>query len=897
MIKKLLTSATVLALAPPMSAQLIDFDFPNRPTAEVTEPNYVAWPVGRGKGESKTFDNGVTVTLSGEDRANGVNSNWSKQSVQLGVNGSTSFRLFGDGVLACVIDDDNNWSKPADNGPTALVVTIEGLAPGTHSLIAYHLNTDKNQTLPPIEVEVDGKVKLTGVNYTSNADGLKAVDVGRSYVEFDVTEGVPVVVKYRTVPQDGVEYTTTCVTVNGLEFDINPYGILDEWPINHDFHTDADNGTVNFKWTGADIAVSHKLVYGTDSTAVADATSYQYEGKAAEFAADGFSPLMRYWWRVDEVDDAGNVHKGKVKTFQPRRLAFPGAEGYGRFAIGGRTGIVYHVTSLEDDADKPGTLRYGVERLHEPRTIVFDVSGIIELKTRLVISDKYVTVAGHTAPGRGILLRGKSFGMQSDGITRFMRLYLGGADDWNESMGGNPNTSDGMGMTGNDHSIMDHCSIAWTLDEGFSSRNAKTMTLQRTIISEALNYAGHATQYENQGRHVSHGYAATIGGGEMGSQVGSYHHNLLAHCEGRNWSLSGGLDGAGYYDGHHDVFNNVVYNWGGRATDGGTHELNFVNNYYKMGPATTQKYLLRHQFEGVGKGSQRAYVSGNIREEKNGTKTQDKEGTTYRYETSNGQVLDWDPWNNEPFFPSHATVETAEAAFKNVLSDVGCNMPELNNHDIRIVKETLTGTTSTKGRYTGKAGLPDCESDAEGFAGLNIIEASRESGWDTDNDGIPDWFEILVCTDYATPNNNEDRDGDLFTDLEEYLAWISVPNFRIDEAADVTLSTYFAGYKTPSYQITGLPPTVSGEIRDGVLTVTPTAEAPTLFTVEVKASEDGISLTRSFNFASENGKSAIIPVFGNEDGEDAPLYDILGRRVTNPQRGLYVRKGEKVIIR
>ena len=108
-------------------------------------------------------------------------------------------------------------------------------------------------------------------------------------------------------------------------------------------------------------------------------------------------------------------------------------------------------------------------------------------------------------------------------------------------------------------------------------------------------------------------------------KVGSYHHNLLAHCEGRNWSLSGGLDGVGAYDGHHDVFNNVVYNWGGRATDGGSHEVNFVNNYYKMGPATTQKKLFRLQLEGTGSGTQSAYVHGNIRQAAgNGALTEDK---------------------------------------------------------------------------------------------------------------------------------------------------------------------------------------------------------------------------------------------------------------------------------
>ncbi len=882
----------LLTIAAAMStqAQNIDFDFPGRSTSEVTEPNYISWPVPRVESETLTLDNGMSITVSGSGNATDVGSNWNKQTVQAGM------KLLGDGVLACKIEDGN--LVKLYEGETALVLTIEGMTPGRHSVIAYHHNTDKNQILPPVDVEVDGEVKVVGALYSSNKDDLKKSEVGSSYVEFDVTDGKPVVIRYITRPEAGVEYSTTSIQVCGLEFDTNPYVILDESPENYDYHVDADDGSLTFSWTGADIAVSHKLVLGTDSTTVADSKIYDYEGVAPTFETGGFSPLKTYWWRVDEVDANGNVYKGRVMTFMVRRQAFPGAEGYGRFAIGGRVGDVYHVTSLEDDGDTPGTLRYGVEKAEGPRTIVFDVAGTITLKERLVVSDKFVTIAGQTAPGKGILMRGKSFGMQSDGITRFMRLYLGGADDWNDSMGGNPNTSDGMGMAGNDHSIMDHCSIAWTLDEGFSSRGAKTMTLQRTMISEALNYAGHATQYANQGKHVSHGYAATIGGGEMGSQAGSYHHNLLAHCEGRNWSLSGGLDGAGYYDGHHDVFNNVVYNWGSRACDGGTHQLNFHNNYYKMGPATTQKLLLRHQFEGVGKGTQSAYVGDNIREETNGTLTYDKEGTTYRYETSNGQILDWEPWSTEPFFESYATVETAGAAFKNVLSDVGCNMPMMLNHDIRIVDETLNGTTSTTGRYTGKKGLPDCESDAGGYASLDITEASREDGWDTDLDGIPDWFEDLVGTDPYTANNNEDRDGDFYTDLEEYLAWIAVPNFIAEKAVDITLSDYFAGYKSPTYEIASYPEGITATIANGVLTVTPTAAAAKKSVVKVKASEEGISLVRDIHVAYPSGVSTgIIDINVEDTASDAPLYDLIGRRVINPTRGIYVRKGEKIVIR
>mgnify|MGYP002854940522 CR=1 FL=1 len=890
----LLTGATLVA-----TAQNIDFDFPGRQSSEVTEPNYIPWPVGRVASESLTLDGGMTLTVAGGEGASAVGSNWNKQTVQKGL------KLVGDGVLACNLEDGNMVKVQGE--PTSIILTIEGMTPGHHSVIGYHHNTDMNQVLPTIQVLVDGVVQQSDVKYSTNYDGFKMSDVGRSYVEFTAIAGQPVVITYITQPEAGKDYSTTSVTLNALEFDVNPYGIMDEQPTNYDYHTacDQEEGlrTLTLTWKGADVAVAHKLVLGTDSATVANATAYNYEGAEAKYTASGLSPLVRYWWRVDEVEASGTVHKGRVMTFQPRRLAFPGAEGYGRFAIGGRGGMVYHVTSLADDGSE-GTLRYGIEQLSgKPRTIVFDVGGVIALNSRLTVSDKFVTIAGQTAPGRGILLRNKSFGMQSDGITRFLRLHLGGADDWDDSMGGNPNTSDGMGMTGNDHSIMDHCSIAWTIDEGFSSRNAKTMTLQRTMISEALNYAGHATQYDRQGHHVSHGYAATIGGGEMSSLVGSYHHNLLAHCEGRNWSISGGLDGGGNYDGHHDIFNNVVYNWGGRASDGGTHELNFVNNYYKKGPATSQNYLLSHDFEGVGKGTQRAYVSGNLRQETSGKITQDKQGTTYRYTTSNGQVLDWEPWSDVPFFPSYATVETAEAAFCNVLSDVGCNQPELSNHDQRIVSETLNGTTSTVGRYTKKRGLPDCESDAGGFSSLNITEAQRDAQWDTDRDGLPDWFELLLGTNPYQASNNDctDEDG-FYTDLEYYLNWLAEPHFQLQagEGTTIDLKPYFAGYPTFTAEAqatagTGIAYTLEGTTLR-IDRTTPTG----LHTLSVTVCQPstGITCTRHFNIAvtPTDSQAAIVDTSVKPQYTPQRGYTLGGRRMTaSPLRGLKVVKGGKRI--
>ena len=411
---------------------------------------------------------------------------------------------------------------------------------------------------------------------------------------------------------------------------------------------------------------------------------------------------------------------------------------------------------------------------------------IDELKSRLAVSSPYVTIAGQTAPGKGICIKGAPFGVGPDGICRFIRVRLGGG-----------RTFDGIGMAGADHSITDHCSISWTIDESFSSRGAKNITLQNTLISEALNIAGHKNYKKGKG----HGYAATIGG-----NVGSFHHNLLAHCAGRNWSMGGGLDGNGYYSGALDIFNNVVYNWGGRATDGGAHEVNFVNNYYKMGPSTTQKYILRAQLEGVGKGSQSYYCEGNIRQDLDGTKVTDNEELR-RYELSNGQVLDWNVWVDKPFFPSYAEVESAEDAYKSTLSDVGCNMPMFDEHDQRIVRETLDGTYTYTGSVGKTPGIIDNEKDAGGYE--DYPEEKRAADFDTDGDGLPDWWEELHQTDPNSPagdfsDSNADPDKDGYTNLEEYLDWMSVPHY-VSDGKDVTIDVapLFVGYTNPTFRVEG----------------------------------------------------------------------------------------------
>jgi hypothetical protein len=238
-------------------------------------------------------------------------------------------------------------------------------------------------------------------------------------------------------------------------------------------------------------------------------------------------------------------------------------------------------------------------------------------------------------------------------------------------------------------------------------------------------------------------------------------------------------------------------------------------------------------------------MSGNIRENLDGTLVTDQK-TLQRQRATHGQVVDWEVFRDKPFFPSQATIETAQAAYRNVLSDVGCNIPELDNHDQRMVTETLNRTTSTQGHYTHKPGLIDRESDAGGFESLNIEPASRPQGWDTDGDGMPDWWEKAVGTNPQQADNNDDRDGDFYTNLEEYLNWMAAPHFTITGKTTVDLDAYFCGYAQPRFQVVDAPTGVVATIDDAKLTVE--ASAPFLFTVRVQASEAGTSLTRDFNF-------------------------------------------------
>ncbi|MBC8245498.1 MAG: hypothetical protein H8E20_14005 [Verrucomicrobia bacterium] len=408
------------------------------------------------------------------------------------------------------------------------------------------------------------------------------------------------------------------------------------------------------------------------------------------------------------------------------------------------------MTTLNDSG--PGSLRAAVEA-QGARTVVFDVGGLITLESPLVVRNPFLTIAGQTAPGKGVCIRKFNFGLYAthDVIIRYLRVRPGNLSG---------QTLDGMGMAYSDRCIIDHCSISWTLDEAFSSRGAKHITLQRCLIAEALNAAGHRKYPPG----TEHGYAASIGG-----DIGSFHHNLLAHCAGRNWSLAGGLDKQKRHTGRLDIRNNVVFNWKNRATDGGAAEVQFVNNYYRPGPATVWFYAIRPELEWVHRyGPQRYFIEGNV-----------LEGRVSATEPRGGMR----PWPDtpladyivaQPFFPSHVRTQTAEAAYNDVLADVGCNVPQWDEHDRRVITEVRTGAVRFKGSKTGLPGLPDSQEDVGGWEEYPATQ--RPASWDTDRDGLPDVWERDHSLDPSNPADSQrDPDRNGYTHLEEYLDQITHP--------------------------------------------------------------------------------------------------------------------------
>lgn len=835
-----------------------------------TELNYTSWAVPRASSDTKSFDNGVSITITAGGAASAVGSNWNKTYVE-----SKGLRVIADEVVACNLVDGN--MVKTTEGSSSLILTITGLSAGVHTLKAYHNNSDLDQSMPDVEVRVNGQVVASGKPFTSGAEST--IEAGSSYITFTAKEGEPVVITYATTPESGKTYSTTSMMLNGLEFDVAAMTATDPTPSNQDYHAGQEDGTVQFSWTAAVGAVAHKLVLGTDSAEVAQSDAYLYEGENTSFTQTGLSSMQRYWWRIDEVDAEGNIYRGTPWSFRPCHLAFPGAEGYGRYALGGRGGSVYHVTNLNNDHN-PGSLLYGLTDISEPHTIVFDVSGIIVMDFSAVFTNPYITIAGQTAPGKGICLKASNVNIGSDNICRFMRFKHGYGD-----------TGNAMGMSGANHSIVDHTTAAWGTDETVSGRGALNVSFQYSMIAEALGIADH----KNYSAGTNHGYAATIDG-----RIGSWHHNLLLNCEGRNWSMGGGMDGQNRPIGGLDLFNNVCYNWHSRTTDGNCHAVNFVNNYYKMGADTNKKILFSQDFEDAiaPDGIDQAYVSGNIRENKNHTLTYDKKGETYK---ATGNIpTTYKYLVDEPLFASYATIHTAKDALKIVTSDGGATMPMRDDQHLRVIREAIEGTYTYTGSRSGIKGEIDHEDDAGGWE--VYPEEHRSADFDTDQDGMPNWYEKVINSDINTANHNDDPDNDGYTLLEDYLDFMAHPYLIVapNESKTINMKPYFRGFygfngetSEPVYSITSNSPLFVATVSDSIITVQAKEEGGIgMITVKV-TDTDGASFEQQLSIAITGETTGIHTVWNEDQIEVAKreFFTLDGKKVDKfDAHNVYVMK-------
>lgn len=439
-------------------------------------------------------------------------------------------------------------------------------------------------------------------------------------------------------------------------------------------------------------------------------------------------------------------------------VAFPGAEGFGKYATGGRGGKVIAVTNLDDKGE--GSFRYALEQYPgEPLTVIFKVSGLIELESNIVIKRSNLTIAGQTAPGDGICLKNYSFivnGASSKGnhgniIIRFIRSRPGGTDK--------------KGLYGFDmencHDVMiDHCSFSWANEECAAMYDTKNVSVQWCIVSEGLYSAGHMKGKRSYG-------------GVWGGQYASYHHNLIAHLYNRAIRFNGARA--------HDTIalvdyrNNVIYNWGNANASyggevniaGGVSAVNIVNNYFKPGPAAPSELKFVHasyQKENA-KGTGKWYVEGNIMEGDKSLTGKNNRGI----DLSEGGH----PKNaivDKPFPVAAALPEqSSKDAYEAVLKYAGACLPKRDAVDERVVNETRNGTAIGKGVF-GKAGIIDLPIMVGGWPQYKSLPAPA----DTDNDGMPDAWEKKNGLNPADANDRNRTDTKGYTMLENYLNEIAI---------------------------------------------------------------------------------------------------------------------------
>ena len=520
-----------------------------------------------------------------------------------------------------------------------------------------------------------------------------------------------------------------------------------------------------------------------------------------------------------------------VAMAQDQVPAFPGAEGHGRYITGGRGGEVVHVTNLNDKG--AGSLREAVSKAN--RIVVFDVGGIIALESDLTIKDN-ITIAGQTAPYPGITLRYRTVRPGANNIIRFIRIRRGEEKDVNDG-------ADATWQRQKNGMMLDHCSFSWSIDEIASFYDNRNFTMQWCTLGEALANPGHS-----KGEHSY--------GGIWGGKGASFHHNFLAHMQNRVPRFCGARYNWSSYDKEKyansiqaeivDFRNCVMYNWGnGNGCYGGTGggNINIVNNYYKAGPATSNKTRVTQvsvanssnasgsDFMGY---CSRYYINGNyVHAAGEKAENYDWKGVIYDSGTSliDGERCipdvkhmygeDVTYYKNSkdedcvrikldsPVESGDVTTHTAQNAFEKVLGYAGASLYR-DGVDARYMEEATNGTTTYIGT-AGKTGdgksithLPGIIDFVSDQGEYSLESTNRPDGFDTDGDGMPDEWETANGL-----NPNDASDGSTYTldsqkgwytNLEVYLSSLVEDIMKAGNAdADSPVDEYYpACVKTPT---------------------------------------------------------------------------------------------------
>ena len=508
-----------------------------------------------------------------------------------------------------------------------------------------------------------------------------------------------------------------------------------------------------------------------------------------------------------------------MMTAQTQVPAFPGAEGHGRYTTGGRGGDVYHVTNLNDSGT--GSLRDAVSKAN--RIVVFDVAGVIALKSDLTIKDN-ITIAGQTAPYPGITLRYRTVRPGANNIIRFIRIRRGQEKDVNDG-------ADALWQRQKTAMILDHCSFSWSIDEVASFYDNNNFTMQWCTLGESLNNAGHGKG--------AHGY-----GGIWGGKLASFHHNMICHVNNRAPRFNGArYNWSGYknnllYDEYKwgntvqaenvDFRNCVIYNCGNGCYGGpGGGYINIVNNFYKTGPSASTSRVTTVSIANSTSSkdnkeywdmTSRYYINGN---QVNSTENKDWKDVSY---DSGIQTIDGEKYtidslhyygdtvtyvkNNKgvdcvkikldgPTVTGEVTTHTATTAFDKVLTYSGASL-FIDEVDARYFQEAKDGTATYTGSVTKKAGRIDLVSDVNGYTEDNFPTGQREADFDADGDGIADAWEQANGGDLDPNGYTVDTKG-WYTNLEVYINSLVEDIMKQGNAdAESAVEEYYPAYKTPT---------------------------------------------------------------------------------------------------